>query len=413
MNAKRGRRIFASSLPLLAVVGAALVFTSRGRALDFPEFTPGVAYANDIVQDAPLSIHIVRVDRTQSALELQSAHAQNLAIGLAKLGGQMKMLKPDLGVALAGVNGDFYERARAYAGDPRGLQIVNGEVLSAPLDTASFWVDAAGAPHTEKVASKFAITWSGGQTTPFGLNEDRTGSAAVLYTPAMGATTRTRTEGLELVLERAGDGPWLPLKIGETLQARVREIHHEANTPLTRETLVLSIGPVLVQKLPSAKVGDTLKISTASTPDVRGARTAVSGGPVLVHHGQKQDWIAGARVIGATGAYSVNSMSMQHPRSGLGWNDHYFYLVEVDGRQSFSRGMTLDELADYFLKLGCKEAMNLDGGGSATMWANGRLVNSPCDAVGERDIANSLLVVRKKASPAGGPSAANQTPASK
>ena len=118
----------------------------------------------------------------------------------------------------------------------------------------------------------------------------------------------------------------------------------------------------------------------------------------------------GARVIGATGNYSVSSMSQQHPRSGLGWSEQYFYLVEVDGRQpQLSMGMTLDQLANYLMKLGCTEAMNLDGGGSATMWANGRLVNSPCDAVGEREIANSLLVVRKKSVPAAVQSAAKQS----
>ena len=68
--------------------------------------------------------------------------------------------------------------------------------------------------------------------------------------------------------------------------------------------------------------------------------------------------------------------------------------------------MTLEQLAAYFIKLDCKEAMNLDGGGSATMWAAGRLVSVPSDpGHRERDVANSLLVVRKKA-PAGAASQA-------
>ena len=69
-----------------------------------------------------------------------------------------------------------------------------------------------------------------------------------------------------------------------------------------------------------------------------------------------------------------------------------------DGFVVLSDGMTLDELSGYLVKLGCQEAMNLDGGGSATLWYNGKVQNSPCDGQ-ERVIANSLLLVRKSLNP--------------
>ena len=58
--------------------------------------------------------------------------------------------------------------------------------------------------------------------------------------------------------------------------------------------------------------------------------------------------------------------------------------------------MTLDELASYLVKLGCVEALNLDGGGSSTLWFDGSVRNSPCDGY-ERPIANSLVVVQQPA----------------
>jgi exopolysaccharide biosynthesis protein len=67
----------------------------------------------------------------------------------------------------------------------------------------------------------------------------------------------------------------------------------------------------------------------------------------------------------------------------------------VDGRQRrLSVGMTLDELSAYLVELGCTDAMNLDGGGSATLWFNGLIRNRPCDGH-ERAIANCLVVTRK------------------
>lgn len=90
-------------------------------------------------------------------------------------------------------------------------------------------------------------------------------------------------------------------------------------------------------------------------------------------------------------------MLERHPRTALGWNAKDYLLVVVDGRQkNLSVGMTLEELGETLVKLGCTEAMNLDGGGSATLWYDGAVKNSPCDGR-ERPIANSLLIVSPKA----------------
>ena len=92
-------------------------------------------------------------------------------------------------------------------------------------------------------------------------------------------------------------------------------------------------------------------------------------------------------------------MFERHPRTAIGWSKDWFFLVVVDGRQpELSDGMTIDELSTYLVKLGCNEALNLDGGGSSTLWYDGDVRNSPCDHY-ERTIANSLVVVREKSKP--------------
>jgi exopolysaccharide biosynthesis protein len=94
-------------------------------------------------------------------------------------------------------------------------------------------------------------------------------------------------------------------------------------------------------------------------------------------------------------SFEFSSMDERHPRTAIGWNADYYFLMEVDGRQRhLSAGMTLDELTDFMADLGCENLMNLDGGGSATLWYLGKVRNSPCDGH-EREIANSLVVVRK------------------
>src|SRR6185295_736598 len=119
---------------LLLLLGiAATSCRERSTAANIPEAGSGLVYTNYRVADVPWSIHVVRIDRSMGEFELHSTHAKPGALGLGTLSAQIRSLKREFGEPVAGVNGDFYERARAYAGDPRGLQIVEGELISAPI----------------------------------------------------------------------------------------------------------------------------------------------------------------------------------------------------------------------------------------------------------------------------------------
>jgi hypothetical protein len=69
------------------------------------------------------------------------------------------------------------------------------------------------------------------------------------------------------------------------------------------------------------------------------------------------------------------------------------YLVAVDGDQEASLGMTAEELADFMTNLGVSDAIELDGGGSTTLYVRkeGGVVNAPSDGV-QRPVANHLGV---------------------
>ena len=78
---------------------------------------------------------------------------------------------------------------------------------------------------------------------------------------------------------------------------------------------------------------------------------------------------------------SKSFAEMRHPRTAVAkLKDGKFLMITVDGRQpGVSVGMNLRELAEYLHSLGATDAMNLDGGGSTTMYVDGKLVNSPSD----------------------------------
>jgi hypothetical protein len=341
----------------------------------------GFTYKNDWVSAVPWSIHLVAIDRSRSDLALTTALSNDRILGLAPLTEHIQTIPSARGRPVAAVSGDFYSvDHQPYAGDPRGLQILNGELVSGPGGDACFWIDAEGNPHISNIASQFKVTWPAGQNVSCGLNEERNSSEAVLYTSRLGPSTRT-SGGREIILERAGENAWLPLRAGQNYSAQVREVREAGNTRLTSEMMVLSLGPSLAARLPRLERGSLVKISTATSPDLTGAPTAIGGGPHIVRDGRVQS------------SYE-HKASSRHPRTAIGWNSKHYFFVVVDGRQrGLSVGMTLPELGSYLVRQGCQEAMNLDGGGSAEMWIEGRVVSSPCYGY-ERDTANSLVLLR-------------------
>jgi exopolysaccharide biosynthesis protein len=92
----------------------------------------------------------------------------------------------------------------------------------------------------------------------------------------------------------------------------------------------------------------------------------------------------------------------RHPRTALGLGSRrQLLLVTVDGRNANAAGMSLPELTDLLRWLGCRDAINLDGGGSTTLWLRNQpgngVVNYPSDSkqwihTGERPVSNVILV---------------------
>jgi hypothetical protein len=351
----------------------------------YSHVTPGLDYAHLIMTNQPWSIHIARVQRSRSDLEILTTLGKGTIQGLSSLSDQVRSVPPELGKPILAVNGDFFLiRPGPYQGDPEGLQIINGELVSTP-GLLSFWVESRQL-HLEKVLSALAITWPSGRENPLSLNQTPRADGAVLFTPIFGPSTRA-TNMVEVVLERAGTNLWLPLRAEKTYRARVRSINPSGDTPLQPDIAVLTVGSDLTNHLPAIQIGDILQISTTLSKDLSKATAAVGGGPLLIHAGKEQQ----SSPHKGTNTYLLP----RHPRTALGFNSRYLFLVEVDGRQKeLSVGMTVAELASLMKTLGCTEAMNLDGGGSSTFWVNGNVMNSPCEKH-ERPLANALVIVQR------------------
>lgn len=135
-----------------------------------------------------------------------------------------------------------------------------------------------------------------------------------------------------------------------------------------------------------APLPDPKNFSPAATPWK--IWQALGGGPNLISQ-SAVNITYDAEVMFGSGVGSDNP----DPRTAIGFTaaKHVIMFV-VDGRQAASTGLSLPEVAQTLLALGCVEAINLDGGGSSTFVVNGKVLNNPSDGQ-ERRVANVFAVV--------------------
>ena len=112
---------------------------------------------------------------------------------------------------------------------------------------------------------------------------------------------------------------------------------------------------------------------------------AIGAGPMLVADGR-------LRITVDEEIFFGSSIPNTHPRTAAGrTRDGSLILLVVDGRQPESRGVNLQELAEIMLELGAVDALNLDGGGSATLVVNGTLLNRPTGGTSQREVMSALV----------------------
>ena len=108
-------------------------------------------------------------------------------------------------------------------------------------------------------------------------------------------------------------------------------------------------------------------------------------GPTLVENGQ----------IAVSSNSEVGQSMSSNPRTAIGMigKNHYIIVVS-DGLTSESAGLSLYELAEVMKSYGLKTAYNLDGGGSSTLYFNGKVVNKPTTngTISERAVSDIVYI---------------------
>lgn len=115
-----------------------------------------------------------------------------------------------------------------------------------------------------------------------------------------------------------------------------------------------------------------------------GVKEGVTFGPPLVVNGEPT-------IRKGDGGWGIA------PRTAIGQKKTgEVLLLVIDGRTLSSLGASLRDVQDILLQYGAVNAANLDGGSSATMYYDGKVINKPSDKLGERAVPTAFVVLPQK-----------------
>jgi hypothetical protein len=209
----------------------------------------------------------------------------------------------------------------------------------------------------DRLALRQTLRTGNGQTYPIqAINSGYVQAGMGIYTPAWGSTYRPITESETIVTVRnqqvvgqqsvTGDVPVSIPQDGYILALR------------SYNTAAQALSPGIAVAIQSDFLPNTL----SPFPHI------VGGGPLLIRN-------RGIVLDAAVEQFSAAFASQAAPRSAIGHTAQGDLLLVAVHNSPAGPGPTLAELAQIMAQLGSVEALNLDGGSSASLYLGGRLIN--------------------------------------
>jgi len=348
---------------------------------EFKAVHDGVEYAEVTkeISGKAVQMNLLRLDLSKVRLDV--VHAMDAAIGVEKT----SSIAARHG-AIAAINAGFFRLDNSlYAGDAAGVLMIDGKLYSEP-EKDRIALSITNTPGKSEVqigyanAFTFGFGWKikGEKLSRWfsGINRERKKDELIIYTPEFHRTTLTGQGGLEVTVQNN----------------RVTRIANEGNNVIPQNGFVLS-----ADGWPVEDVKKSLRL---------GMEVKASFGILLVRSLDAEDVVAGVPQLIKNGKIDItwekeksskSFVETRHPRTAVAMlRDGKFLMITADGRSDVSGGLGLQDLAEYLLSLGAVDAMNLDGGGSTTMFLDGNVVNKPSDKEGERKVSDALLVTPRK-----------------
>jgi len=369
-----------SSLLLLAAAYGALGQAPKLQAWEKP-IAPGLTYRMEVDTSTPLIVHGLRFSLKTPGLRAIPELAGHTINEDGTVKGRLTPAQMAIQAsAVAAINGDFFSFTQ---GAPIGLMVREGELITTPLRSRATF---GWGPQNSAIGlctTSVSFTPEGGNLTPVDeLNQPCGQNQLAIYTPAEGKASITGAHISALV--NVAGATWAPSTVVEGTLDSILPDATETKVP-DGKALLMATGDKMTL-LSSLHPGQHISIHIQTLGfDWEKIENVIGGGPVLLRDGK-------VSVDAEEEGFPASFYAKRHPRTAVGKTAAGdVWLVAIDGRQEISAGSTLDETAKVMLRLGCVDAVNLDGGGSTCLHLLGITVNRPSDGT-ERPVSNGILI---------------------
>lgn len=375
-----------------------LVFSVNAQ--DFKTIQDGIEYAEmtRTIDNLPVKMNLLRLDLTKVRLDV--VHAMDSAIGTETVSSMATRHG-----AIAAINAGFFRLDRSiFAGDAAGVLMIDGKLLSESRDNRIAILIANQQDRTivnfdhlnlfsdvifiGKKRFEIGRNLSADRFEISGRNRERKENELIIFTPEFNKTTLTNSRGLEIIVQK-----YIVTQI----------IDSKGSNFIPSDGFIISVDEKIKSEiLKKVKIGykvsnifsfDNMQSSGRSNrtnPQWSNAEDITNGIPQLIKNGKIE-------ITWEQEKASKSFYETKHPRTAVAkLKDGKFLMITVDGRSESSGGIGLEDLAKLLLEFGGTDAMNLDGGGSTTMFLDGKVVNQPSDKEGERKVGDAILVFPRK-----------------
>ncbi|WP_433748367.1 phosphodiester glycosidase family protein [Falsibacillus pallidus] len=353
----------------------------------------------------PWNIHVIEINPNTFQGKVGSSIANDQIEGKETVSSMVERKH-----AIAGTNGGYFVVGQedGTPGDPAGISVANGKLLSESVGNRTSLILHDNHAEIGQAKTMLSVGTSSQQSHLIdGINRTPgkiRSCGGIEDTPTISPQHDvTCTDDSELIEFNASYGKNTPS--GKGFEIVLDDLGNVVSTRDSRggaiadgQTVLSATGEAADWLKEQAKSKQVWTLSNkvynnGKELEIQKGMDIVNGGPSLLHQG-KIDIDAKEEGFDWSSDFYYHFALYRHPRTLVGVKaDGHILLVTIDGRNpKNSIGVNFEESAELLKELGAVDGMNLDGGGSSTMVVNGKLVNHPSDATGERPIGDGILI---------------------
>ena len=330
----------------------------------------GVEYEHIVLPD-PISIHVLEIDPEQIHIEL--CLGKDKGIGIERIGSMAERKG-----AFAAINGSFFQMAPPFEGISSGILKYKGEIVfssqkpNGAIRGAIGWIPGCKFTLIDRLHLHAFMQTSLGVFPIHSINRPKKKENRILYTSLFHSSTLTVAKEKEYLIK----------------DERIIDQSTKGNSLIPDNGYIFLCDEELPLQLPVYLYFDYESVFHPEWNfNWNRVPFIVSGTPVLIQDGKIVDFYEEKTL--------TSFLICPHPRTAIGIKrDGNWVIVVIDGRSRVSKGMILQDLAQFLLDRGCFFALNLDGGGSTALYLDGKIKNWPCGShEGQKGSAGTDLEV--------------------